>query len=41
MFCRCKKLDCDLSKWNIDKNVYMKKALKDCNLKNKPSWYKE
>ena len=41
MFCGCEKLDCDLSKWNIDKNVSMKKALKDCNLKNKPSWYKE
>ena len=41
MFCGCKKLDCDLSKWNINKNVSMKKALKDCNLKNKPSWYKE
>ena len=41
MFCGCKKLNCDLSKWNINKNVSMKKALKDCNLKNKPSWYKE
>ena len=41
MFCGCEKLDCDLSKWNIDKNVSMKKAFKDCNLKNKPSWYKE
>ena len=41
MFCGCEKLDCDLSKWNINKNVSMKKTLKDCNLKNKPSWYKE
>ena len=42
MFSYCTNLDCDLSKWKINKNVSMKNVFNGCKtLKNKPSWYKE
>ena len=42
MFYNCKKLNFDLSKWNVNNVENIKDMFTYCtSLKNKPSWYKK
>ena len=42
MFSNCKKLDCNLEKWNINNDCYMNNMFVCCSKMSKkiPSWYK-